>query len=64
MRAGLLSADQQFLIPQQSSALINPTFGIIAMFPANLGGPVYPVATPGLSVRHTSDAFDRAGRPL
>jgi porin len=57
VRAGLLSADQQFLISNQSSALISPTFGITAMFAVDLVGPVYPVATPGLSVRYPSDAL-------
>ncbi|MDX2091603.1 MAG: carbohydrate porin [Kofleriaceae bacterium] len=57
VRGGLLSADQEFLISEQSSALIDATFGIITMFSVNIGGPIYPVATPGLSARYESDAL-------
>lgn len=56
VRAGLLSADQQFVISDQSSALINPTFGMIALFATDIGGPIYPVAAPGISARYASDA--------
>lgn len=50
-RAGLLAADQQLVIADQSETLLAATFGITGQFSANLIGPVYPVATPGASVR-------------
>src|SRR6185503_6729852 len=37
------------------SVLIGATFGIIAMFSYNVGAPVYPVATPGVSARFEKD---------
>ena len=52
IRAGLLSADQQFVLADHSTALINATFGIISMFSFNVLGPVYPVATPGVTVTY------------
>ena len=51
LRAGLLSADQEFVLAKHSAALLDATFGIISLFSANVVGPVYPVATPGASVR-------------
>lgn len=51
IRAGLLSADQEFIIAEHSTVLLNATFGIIALMPNNFGGPVYPQATPGVSAR-------------
>jgi porin len=56
VRAGLLSADQEFVISEQSSALIDATFGIITMFSVNIIGPVYPVAGLGASARYESEA--------
>ncbi len=56
IRAGLLSADQEFIIAEHSTVLLNATFGIIALMPNNFGGPVYPQATPGVSARLESDA--------
>jgi porin len=51
IRAGLLSADQEFIIAKHSTALLNATFGIISQLPVNVPGPVYPDATPGVSAR-------------
>ncbi len=51
VRAGLLSADQEFVLAAHGSALMNATFGVIGQIATNLGGPVYPVATPGVSGR-------------
>ncbi|MFT3696219.1 MAG: carbohydrate porin [Kofleriaceae bacterium] len=51
IRAGLLSADQEFILAKHSAALLNATFGIISQLSYNLLGPVYPVATPGASAR-------------
>ena len=51
IRAGLLSADQEFILAKHSTALLNATFGIISQLSYNLLGPVYPVATPGVSAR-------------
>jgi len=56
LRAGLLSADQEFVLARHSAALLNATFGIISLFSADILGPVYPVATPGASARFESDA--------
>lgn len=55
IRAGLLSADQEFLIADHSTVLLNATFGIVAVMPAAVGGPVYPQATPGVSARVETD---------
>ncbi len=55
-RVGLLSADQEFLIASHSSVLLNATFGIVAIMPYNVGGPVYPQATPGVSAHIDSGA--------
>jgi len=51
IRAGLLSADQEFNLARHSTALLNATFGITSQISYNLFGPVYPVATPGASAR-------------
>jgi carbohydrate-selective porin OprB len=51
IRAGLLAADQEFILAKHSTALLNATFGIISQLSYNLLGPVYPVATPGVSMR-------------
>jgi carbohydrate-selective porin OprB len=55
LRAGLLSADQEFILARHSTALLNATFGIISQLSYNLQGPVYPVATPGASLRFETD---------
>ncbi|MEO8845694.1 MAG: carbohydrate porin [Kofleriaceae bacterium] len=57
IRAGLLSADQEFILAKHSTALLNATFGIISQLSYNLLGPVYPVATPGVSARLELDGF-------
>lgn len=51
LRLGLLAADQEFILARHSTALLNATFGIISQLSFNLEGPVYPVATPGASMR-------------
>jgi carbohydrate-selective porin OprB len=57
IRAGLLAADQEFILAKHSTALLNATFGIISQLSYNLLGPVYPVATPGVSARLELDGF-------
>jgi carbohydrate-selective porin OprB len=57
IRAGLLSADQEFILAKHSTALLNATFGIISQLSYNLLGPVYPVATPGVSARLELEGF-------
>jgi porin len=57
IRAGLLAADQEFVLADHGSVLIGATFGIPAMFSVNIGAPVYPVATPGASARLEHDAL-------
>jgi len=50
IRAGLLSADQEFVIARHSTVLINSTFGVIGQISANEESePVYPIARPGVS---------------
>ena len=51
VRAGLLAADQEFILAKHGTALLNATFGIISQVPVDVPGPVYPVATPAVSVR-------------
>jgi hypothetical protein len=55
LRAGLLAADQEFVLAEHSSTLLSATFGITSQFSANVVGPVYPVATPGASGGSSSD---------
>ncbi|MCX5742529.1 MAG: carbohydrate porin [Proteobacteria bacterium] len=55
VRAGLLSADQEFVLAGHATALLNATFGIISQVSYNVLGPVYPVAAPGASARLESD---------
>ena len=57
LRAGLLSADQEFVLVEQGSTLLSATFGMIAQFSANVGNPVYPVGTPGVSGRLELEPF-------
>ncbi len=61
IRAGLLSADQEFIMAEHSTVLLNATFGIVAVMPSHVGGPVYPQATPGVSARFESDAVTVRG---
>jgi hypothetical protein len=51
IRGGLLSADQEYVLADSSQLLLGATFGITSQFSANLLGPVYPIATPGISTR-------------
>ena len=55
IRAGLLSADQEFVIADHSTSLLNATFGIHSQFSFTVVGPVYPVGTPGASARVETD---------
>lgn len=57
LRAGLLSADQEFILAEHSTVLMSGTFGVIALMAANTGGPVYPVAAPGASLRVEADGL-------
>lgn len=52
VRAGLLAADQEFILARHGTALLNATFGIISQVPVNAGPPVYPIAAPGVSARY------------
>ena len=51
LRGGLIAADQEFVLADRSDTLLSATFGITSQFSANVVGPVYPVATPGVSGR-------------
>src|SRR6267154_172365 len=53
LRVGQIAADDEFLISPTASNLINSTFGYAAILAANQlqGGPVYPLATPGIRLQ-------------
>ena len=53
LRIGQLAADDEFLISPTASNLINSTFGYATILAANQlqGGPVYPLATPGVRLQ-------------
>jgi hypothetical protein len=51
LRGGLLATDQELVIADASSTLLAATFGITSQFSANIIGPVYPIAAPGISGR-------------
>jgi porin len=59
VRLGQIAADDEFLISPTASNLIDSTFGYATILAANQlqGGPVYPLATPGirLQLRPTED---------
>jgi porin len=57
IRAGLIAADQEFVLAEHSTVLLNATFGILAMLSYNIHNPVYPVAAPGASLHVDSDLF-------
>src|ERR1700730_6149493 len=50
LRVGQIAADDEFLISPTAGNLINSTFGYATILAANQlqGGPVYPLATPGI----------------
>ncbi len=53
IRVGQLGADQEFMISQYGNLFLNHTFGWSSLPSANLpsGGPIYPLATPGIRIR-------------
>jgi porin len=53
LRIGQIAADDEFLISPTATNLINSTFGYAAILAANQfqGGPVYPLATPGIRLQ-------------
>jgi porin len=55
VRAGQIAADDEFFISQYGAGFVNATFGWPSILAANLpsGGPVDPLATPGLRIRMT-----------
>lgn len=55
IRAGNLSADQEFILAEHSTVLLSGTFGIVALMSTDTGGPVYPIAAPGVSARVEAD---------
>lgn len=52
IRAGLISADQEFVYADPADTLLAATFGITTQFTLNIAGPVYPIAAPGISARY------------
>jgi len=59
VRIGQIAADDEFFTSQYAAGLINATFGWPALMSLALpnGGPVYPLATPGIRVKY---AFNNA----
>jgi porin len=60
VRIGQIAADDEFIISQYGSGLVNSTFGFPAIGAEALpgGGPEYPLATPGIRVKSAlSDAW-------
>ncbi|HEX5057934.1 MAG TPA: carbohydrate porin, partial [Kofleriaceae bacterium] len=55
IHAGLIAADQEFVLAEHSTVLLDATFGIVAMLSYNIGNPVYPVAAPGASLHYDSE---------
>jgi porin len=55
LRVGQIAADDEFLISSTAANLINSTFGYATVLAANQlqGGPVYPLATPGVRLQLT-----------
>jgi porin len=53
LRVGQIAADDEFLISPTATNLINATFGYATILAANQvqGGPVYPLATPGIRLQ-------------
>jgi porin len=54
IRMGQLAADQEFMISQYGGLFLNHTFGWPTLPSVDLpsGGPIYPLATPGLRVKY------------
>jgi carbohydrate-selective porin OprB len=57
IRAGLIAADQEFVYADPADTLLSATFGITTQFTVNITGPVYPVATPGVSARYEQGPY-------
>jgi hypothetical protein len=52
IRGGILAVDQEFNYADPTGTLLGATFGITSQFSYNVGGPLYPVGTPGVSARY------------
>jgi hypothetical protein len=52
VRAGILAVDQEYNYADPTTTLLGATFGITAQYGFNVGGPLYPVGTPGVSARY------------
>jgi hypothetical protein len=55
IRAGILAVDQEYNYADPTTTLLGATFGITSQFSYNVGGPTYPVGTPGVSARFDRD---------
>lgn len=55
VRAGILAVDQEYNYADPTTTLLGATFGITSQYSANIGGPLYPVGTPGVSARYDKD---------
>ena len=55
IRGGILAVDQEFNYADPTTTLIGATFGITSQYSYNVGGPLYPVGTPGISARYDRD---------
>jgi porin len=50
VRAGILAADQEFLLSDHSGLFLSGTFGMPVLVSANVPAPVYPVGAPGVRI--------------
>lgn len=57
VRAGLMAADQEFVVADHASLLMGATFGMTTQFAVNIVGPSYPIAAPGASVKYEREHF-------
>lgn len=55
VRAGLLAADQEFVVADHASLLLGATFGMTTQFSVNVLGPIYPIAAPAVSATYEHD---------
>lgn len=56
VRAGLLAADEEFMVSEPALLFVNSTFGPPGSLTTNLPMPVYPVAAPGARARVSGGA--------
>jgi len=62
VRAGLLAADQEFVLSEASALFMNATFGLPILLSANAPFSAYPLGALGVRVRAEADGFERCCR--